>query len=93
MTALQERRQTVGFLEKHCQVNLLSHGQPRRHSGRAIQRYTEGDGIGSDNHLPRSGMRDTTPIEDPFEADTAPNRGIPLAVMVDSGGTLLTPLS
>ena len=58
----------------------------RRYGARVVSAYTVGDGIWSYNHLPWRGMRDTTPIAEPFEADTSPNRGIPFAVMVDSEG-------
>jgi hypothetical protein len=64
-------------------------GEPlvlRRYGARVLWKYTDGDGIWSYNHLPWRGMRNTTPIEHPFEADTSPNRGIPFAVMVDSEG-------
>ena len=58
-----------------------------RYGARVLRKYTDGDGIWSYNHLPWRGMRDTTPIAQPFEADTSPNRGIPFAVIVDSEGT------
>jgi len=57
-----------------------------RYGARAVARYTKGDGVWSYNHFPRRGIRDTTPIDRPFEADTSPNRGIPLVVMFDSTG-------
>jgi hypothetical protein len=60
--------------------------QLRRYGARASVVQRPGDGIWSSNHLPWRGMRDTTPISQPFEVDTSANRGIPFAVVVDSAG-------